>query len=382
MPRKPREKSALGIYHVMLRGINKQDIFIYEPDFLRMMKLIHEAPISRDPQGEILSTNLCTIYAYCILGNHLHLLIHEGEQTLSETIQRLATAYAVYYNKRYERVGHLFQSPFKSEAVHDEVYFYTLLRYIHRNPVKALESSTPEAYPYSSWNEYVSHPSNLMPVLQPSAIASVLKHFPLDELTEWVNTTAPSEKYTQAQIDRADHCLDMDDFSRPRTDKEAWDILSDSCGLTNPEDFRALDHPTQIYHLLDAIDHGISLCQAARLGTLTRYQITKALERKKKPRSIVGEKSTKGLNPDLKNLQQSEILHNQVRQIPSLNKRTYHQLHLIIDHLLQHPSSKCADLAAHIRYSNEGTRRLLVILVNENIVQLTGKGRSTTYSIK
>ena len=399
MPRKPREKSALGIYHVMLRGINKQNIFIDERDYLRMMKIIHDAPIQRDPNGEILTTNLCQIYAYCILGNHCHLLIKEGERTLSQSIQSISTAYAVYYNKRYERVGHLFQGPFESEAVNDEAYFYTLLRYIHRNPVKAQEAKTPESYPYSSWNEYVSHPSNLMSVLQPSAIQAVLNRYPLDELTEWVNTSAPSEKYTQEDLEKADRCLDMDDFSRPRTDKEAWDILSDSCGLTNLEDFRTLDHPTQIYYLLDAINHGITIRQASRLGSLTRHQINKALERKKKNTSDGGINSAKGSDPNGKfnppseeklatqvaneeaTEERKQQLHDLVRQIPSLNKNTYHQLHLIIDYLLQHPCSKCADIATHLTYSNEGTRRFLIRLVNENIIHITGSRKQRIYSI-
>lgn len=243
----------------MLRGINKQNIFFSEDDYLRMMQIIADAPIEKDPlTGKVVKDNLCTIYAYCILDNHVHILIREGEMKLAELMQSIEIRYAAYYNKKYERVGHLFQGRFESEPVNDSPYFYTLMRYIHRNPVKALEAKPPRDYPYSSWNEYVNHPSNLMRVLKPGAIATVIQRYSLPELTRWVNSEGNEITYTDAQgneiVIKADNCLDMDSFPNPLSDREAFEILSDISGLTNPEDFRLLDAPTQIYYLLQAID--------------------------------------------------------------------------------------------------------------------------------
>lgn len=269
MPRQAREKSSLGIYHVMLRGINKQNIFFCEEDFVRMMTIIRDIPFEKEKTtGKVLTNSVCTIYAYCILDNHLHLLIKEGDKSISDIMKVIEERYALYYNKKYERVGHLFQSRFPSEAVNDSAYFYTLLRYIHRNPVKALEAKYPEDYPYSSWNEYVGSKSNLFPVLKPSAIQATIKKFPLPELIEWVN------------METEDQCLDMDSFHNVITDKDAMEILLDISGHSNPEDFRLLDSPTQIHYLLQAIDHGVSIHQASRLGTITDYQLRKAHAKK------------------------------------------------------------------------------------------------------
>ncbi len=401
MPRESRIKSALGIYHVMLRGINKQNIFFCEDDFLRMMHILQEAPMEKDTATEeIISDSLCTIYAYCILDNHLHILIREGKQNISEIMKRIESRYAIYYNKKYERTGHLFQARFPSEPVNDSAYFFTLLRYIHRNPVKALEASTPEEYPYSSWNEYTGHPSNLIKVLKPSAIQATLEKFPLHVLTEWVNfppSDAPADPaipsyialHAIADLSKIDQCLDMNNFTNVITDKDAMDILLEVSGYTNPEDFRLFDAPTQIFYLLQAIDHGVNIKQASRLGTITEYQLRKAVL--KKTQSLVhtekcGETSNSVPVPEFeKSVEKTdghiEELQQRVRQMEGLSTKTYHKLHQIIEYLHIHPVARCQDIALHIDVSNESARRLLVRLANENIIAISGKSRSCTYSL-
>ena len=422
----------------MLRGINKQNIFFSENDYLRMMQILADAPFEKDPlTGTVTTDNLCTIYAYCILDNHVHILIREGEMKISDLMQSIELRYALYYNKRYERVGHLFQGRFESEPVNDSPYFFTLLRYIHRNPVKALEAKTPEEYPYSSWNEYVNHPSNLMRVLKPVAIATVIQRYPLPELTEWVNSESNEITYTDAQgneiVVKADNCLDMDRFPNPLSDREAFEILSEISGITNPEDFRLLDAPTQIYYLLEAIDRGVKLKQAARLGTLSYYQIRKAHTKKlttqkrgdtsiagsgpaveenveirnskiealkqamRKIASLLNESSDDGfpeiayheeespetdrLTTDIDPYQSLQQAQDAIRHIEGLSKKTYHRLHLIAEYLHTHPNSKCQDIATHIQASNERTRILLVQLANVNIIHIHGNARSRTYSL-
>ncbi|GEM_PF-222373 len=373
MPRKKREKSSIGLYHVMLRGINKQEIFFHYEDFLRMMTILKDAPYLKDRiTGKIISDNQCTIYAYCILHNHLHILIGEGERPLSETVKIIEDRYAMYYNRKYERIGHLFQGRFASEAINDDTYFRTVLRYIARNPVKAMESPTAEAYPYSSWNEFTRHKSNILSVLKPIAIQYVTDKFSLDELAAWI------------EEDNQDRCLDMDDFSRIKSDKEAWDILSDLTGYNNPEDFRTLDSETQIYYLLEAIDHGITLSQASRLGTLSRYVIERA-QRKK-----FGESFKSGSDPDLKGtLENREVdaleeLQGKVRRIKGQSKMIYHRLHRIVEFLNQHQGDdvKCAEVAEFIDVCNESARKALVLLSNENIVEIIGKGKSRSYRLR
>lgn len=122
MARKARQTSGTGIYHVMLRGINRQVIFESNADysyFIRILyRMVYPMDESRHPQP-----SLCSIYAYCLMPNHVHLLLREKAETLSSVVKRIAAAYAWYYNKRYEHYGHLFQDRFKSEPVNDMGYF-------------------------------------------------------------------------------------------------------------------------------------------------------------------------------------------------------------------------------------------------------------------
>jgi hypothetical protein len=88
------------------------------------------------------------------MSNHFHLLIREREESVGETIKRIASSYVYYYNRKYGRDGHLFKERFKSEPVNDMAYFTTLLRYIHQNPVKAGIVEHVRDYEFSSWGEY------------------------------------------------------------------------------------------------------------------------------------------------------------------------------------------------------------------------------------
>ena len=149
-----REKSSTGIYHVMIRGVNKQVIFEQSGDYLKFVTLLQQSVEPKDNLGKLLPPK-CRFYAYCLMPNHVHLVIQEKQESISETIQRIATAYALYYNKKYERCGHLFQDRFKSEPVNDEGYFLTLLRYVHQNPVAGGLCHHAEDYEWSSWREYI-----------------------------------------------------------------------------------------------------------------------------------------------------------------------------------------------------------------------------------
>lgn len=356
----------------MLRGINKQDIFFNEDDFLKMMTILHDIPFIQDEETGISCPKRCSIYAYCILHNHLHLLIREGCQSLAEIMKVIEVSYVGYYNKKYQRVGHLFQGRFASEPINDDKYFFTVLRYIALNPVKAMEASLPEDYPYSSWNEYVCHPSNIMKVLKPSCINAVLTKYSLQNLKEWI-----------AQYNE-DHCLDMNDFNSVKSDDEAWEILSEISNLTNPEDFRMLDPQTQVLYLLESIDHGVNLSQASRLGTITRYQLTKIYEKRCGTNPALG--SDPVAEENVEQIPENEIsldnIQNEVRHIEGLGKKTYHQLHLIVEYMYSHPQTRCNDLSEHLGISNESSRRLLVLLINENIIQMIGSKKNRIYMLK
>jgi len=108
----------------MIRGINQQNIFADDEDDEKFIAIL-------DTYRKKIEYE---IYAYCLMGNHVHLLIKEGKEVLSNTMKRIGTSYVCWYNWQYNRKGHLFQDRFKSEAVEDDAYFLTVLRYIHQNP--------------------------------------------------------------------------------------------------------------------------------------------------------------------------------------------------------------------------------------------------------
>lgn len=145
MPRQARKKSKTGIYHIMLRGINRQTIFEDDADCNKFVETIQRC------KGK----SKFELYAYCLMGNHVHLLLKEGAESISLIMQRICSGFVFWYNCKYDRYGHLLQERYKSEVVENEVYLLTVLRYIHRNPIKAGISNTVEGYKWSSIHEYI-----------------------------------------------------------------------------------------------------------------------------------------------------------------------------------------------------------------------------------
>ncbi len=145
MPRQARVKSESGIYHLVLRGINKQNIFEDEEDRKRFLETLD---FYRNKSGYLL-------YGFCLLDNHIHLLMKEQAESVSQAIKRISSSYVYWYNQKYERCGHLFQERFKSEAVETEEYFLVVLRYIHQNPLKAGITKQIRKYLWSSYQDYV-----------------------------------------------------------------------------------------------------------------------------------------------------------------------------------------------------------------------------------
>lgn len=123
MSRKPRVYCQSEIYHIIMRGNNQQMLFLSKRDRLfflqRLKKYSSELNIE--------------LYAYCLMNNHVHLLIGKANNSLSLFIQKLANSYVYYFNSKYERSGHLFQGRFKSEPIQTDEYFKTALRYILQN---------------------------------------------------------------------------------------------------------------------------------------------------------------------------------------------------------------------------------------------------------
>ena len=147
MPRIARYLLNTSFFHVMVQGINKEEIFIETTDKEKYLDLI----------SQYKGTHEVTILAYCIMNNHTHILIYcESAEKLSAFMHRINVSYAQYYNTKHSRVGYVFRDRFLSEPIYDERYLYTCINYIHVNPLEAEIVEKAENYIYSSYNDYIN----------------------------------------------------------------------------------------------------------------------------------------------------------------------------------------------------------------------------------
>lgn len=127
MARSSRLDWKSAVHHVMARGIEKSAIFRDDNDRVQFVSRIDKC----------ISETGVSIYAWALMPNHIHLLVRTENIPLSKFMQKLLTGHANYFNKKYNRVGHLFQNRYKSILVQADIYLLKLVRYIHSNPLQA-----------------------------------------------------------------------------------------------------------------------------------------------------------------------------------------------------------------------------------------------------
>ena len=143
MPRGPRLDVPGTLHHVILRGIERGVIFQDDADRTEFLRRF----------GELSKASGTGVYAFALMTNHVHVLLRSGKGGLATMMRRLLSGYAQYYNRRYNRSGHLFQNRYKSIICEEDAYFTKLVAYIHLNPLKAGIVRTfdeIEQYPWSS----------------------------------------------------------------------------------------------------------------------------------------------------------------------------------------------------------------------------------------
>lgn len=133
-------------YHIMNRGRRKENIFADESDYLSMLKLLEESTIVWGAK----------IAAYCLMSNHYHLLIQTPRANLSRVLRHIDGVYTQRFNRRHKAIGQLFAGRYKSILIDADTYLLQLVRYIHRNPVRAGIVTKLDDYPYSSHRAYIS----------------------------------------------------------------------------------------------------------------------------------------------------------------------------------------------------------------------------------
>jgi putative transposase len=183
----------------MLRGNERKDIFIDEEDKGRFIRIVIKKKANK----------AFKLYAYCLMDNHLHLVIQEQKEPISQIVKKITTSYAYYFNNKYKRVGHLFQDRYKSETIEDEPYLLSVIRYVHNNPQKA-EITKKEKYRWSSYPNYI----DILNHREIPEIKEILEMFSPDTkkaLKEFINY---SNKYEDMNF------LEMKETIQPEIDEE------------------------------------------------------------------------------------------------------------------------------------------------------------------
>lgn len=170
MPAKNSIKTYVdnSYYHLYNRGVEKRTIFQDEKDYKVFLSYLQfyltepfrgESPKSFPSQALLNHTKNIQLIAYCLMPNHFHLFIKQGEKdSINHFMRSLLTRYSMYFNKCYKRVGSLFQGPYKAAYIDNEMQYLYLSKYIHRNPLDLPGYEKPYRlidYPYSSYRNYL-----------------------------------------------------------------------------------------------------------------------------------------------------------------------------------------------------------------------------------
>ncbi len=251
MPRTARTLSASNIYHVMVRGVNRQDIFESDGDRQYYLSLLQEC---KDISG-------FRLHAFCLMSNHIHLLIEPGSEPLNMIFRRVGTRYAVWYNRKYQRAGHLFQDRFRSENVESEQYYRTVLRYILQNPMKAGLESRPGSYRWSSYRAY-AHGAGVITdteyALNVFGGREALIHF--------------------VQQSNDDVVMDEKDGDWRFRDEEAKEIMAEISKCSDAAEFRALLPTVQKEYVQKMYLKRLSMNQISRLTGVPKGSVFRMVQ--------------------------------------------------------------------------------------------------------
>jgi putative transposase len=249
VPRQARKKSKSGVYHIMLRGINRQTIFEDEEDKGRFIYILLKC----------VQKSNANLYAYCLMDNHVHLLLQETEEPISSIIKRISSSYVLWYNHKYSRCGHLFQERFKSENVETATYFRKVLRYIHQNPLKAGLSTNVFKCKWTSIHEY-SNPDSILSITESLHLFSPDQTKSLILFKDYMNKSAD------------DKC--MDDTPRLKKTDEEIKFYLKTIGIPNASELQQMNKEKRnvILEELKGLA-GVSERQLSRITGISRTVI-------------------------------------------------------------------------------------------------------------
>jgi len=183
MPRKKRIHYFQAMYHITLRGHYRQNIFFNENDYAKFCNYLSDANEAYD----------CKIHLFCLMTNHVHLVIEVGQIPLAKIMQNIISRYARYINIRLNRTGSLCESRYKATLVHNEKYLFELCYYIHMNPLRAAIVNNLELYSWSSHHSYANQ-SNPFPWVTTKFILDLIEKQNMDYQNFMLNLDNTYEK--------------------------------------------------------------------------------------------------------------------------------------------------------------------------------------------
>lgn len=217
MARRLRTHYPGAIYHVIARGNNREAVFAHEEDKQKYISLIEKYKQKYH----------FSLYAYVLLDNHVHALISVGEDPLAKIMQGIQQSYTQYYNRKYDRSGHVFEQRYKAKLCKNDVYLLTLLRYIHRNPSKAGFSSY-DRYKWSSHEYYktskkgIADSDFLLALFSNSKRAAIQKYIEfMEQNVRMDELDAIQGTYLDEDIDDIHGPGDADEKETPKLDFES-----------------------------------------------------------------------------------------------------------------------------------------------------------------
>lgn len=223
----------------MLRAVNQQQIFLDAEDYQRFLSILVECK------------EVCgfALYAYCLMGNHIHLLIGVNKEPLETIFRRIGSRFVYWYNLKYERAGHLFQDRYRSEPVEDDSYFLTVLRYILRNPINAGMEHTLGTYRWSSYHAYLGDGEHFTDIDLALSIAGSR-----EDLLRFL------------QEENKDRAMDVTSTCRTGlTDTAAVAMAQKITGCNHPSAFQDLPRQKREAMIRELYHRRLSLRQIARL---------------------------------------------------------------------------------------------------------------------
>ena len=258
MPRTPRIE-MVGYHHVINRGVEQRKVFLDEEDFGTFADLLCEACREYGVK----------VHSYALMSNHYHLLIETERENLSLFMRRVNAAYAIYFNKKYKRSGHLWQGRFKSWYVADERYLYTLIRYIEYNPLKAGLVKKTGMYPYSSAQYFLGNHPN------PTALSCVresvmLTSFSTDEERREFFQSGIDERILD-EMQKASTLVIMNEKPKVDDEKRLQGFFK-----------HAETKPQRNVKILEAYNAGISQHKIASFLQLSQPTVNAIIKREKK----------------------------------------------------------------------------------------------------